>query len=215
MARRDHQLWAAIGGRAKRENGIVMHHHKLNQQICDRLLSYDPETGTLRWKERERMFFPTDMHWLSWNAQNAGGEAFTSVTNNGYRTGAIFHRNYLAHRVIWLLCYGKWPTGEIDHINGDRSDNRLVNLRDVTAAVNSLNKCILSNNTSGVVGVMLFKATGRWQAQIKKGGIKIHLGYFKDFEDAVNARRTAEMKLGFHPNHGRPKRAHNEGRRLI
>lgn len=193
----------------------MINDRNLTKELCDRLLSYDKCTGLLFWKERERCFFRTDEHFSSWNSQNAGAEAFTSVSGTGYKVGAIFHRNYLAHRVIWLMCKGEWPDSEIDHINGNPSDNRIINLRDVPASVNSVNKRIGSNNTSGVIGVMRFKATGKWQAQIKKSGVKYHLGYFDDFDDAVKARRAAESSFGFHENHGRQAQAFNERERLL
>lgn len=112
-------------------------------------------------------------------------------------------RKYQLHRIIWLLTHGDWPRGCIDHINGDRTDNRPANLRDVTRQENSMNQALNSRNTSGVVGVRWRERYGKWEAQIKVSGRHQYLGRFASFEAAVAARKEAERLNGFHPNHGR------------
>ncbi len=99
-------------------------------------------------------------------------------------------------------CEGE-PSGEIDHINGDRTDNRICNLRDVTSAGNSCNRRRQDRNTSGVTGVAWDKRASRWQARIGLNGKQKYLGYFDSLDEAVAARKAAELELGFHPNHGR------------
>ena len=121
--------------------------------------------------------------------------------------GRIFDKPYKAHRVIWAMCHGGWPIHGIDHIDGDRTNNRFENLRDVTQSKNMRNSSIRSDNTSGVVGVYLEKKSGTWYAQIKTGGTVKHLGQFPSFEDAVAARAAAEIKYKYHKHHGRDEHA--------
>lgn len=147
------------------------------------LLHYDPENGRLFWRD-------------------GSGEAFTSVDTKGYRRGTILGRRIRAHRVIWALVHGEWPE-QIDHINGDRQDNRLRNLRNVLSCENQRNMRRPSNNTSGIIGVSFFTASRRWRAHISFGGVQHHLGYFATKEEAAEARRRAEREFGYHPNHGR------------
>lgn len=127
----------------------------------------------------------------------------------GYTAGADPHlrigiagKLYLLHRVIWLMVYGEWP-GEVDHINGDASDNRLVNLRDVTHEENGRNQRLRSNNQSGALGVCWHKGSRKWRAVIVVNNKQIHIGMFADKVDAMAARKSAEKKYGFHNNHGR------------
>jgi hypothetical protein len=105
--------------------------------------------------------------------------------------------------VIWCHVYGEWPEKNlvIDHINGDEKDNRIQNLRLVTHSENNKNSSRPKSNTSGVIGV--HKKRGKWIAQIQENYKKITVGSFDSFEDAVKARKEAELKYGFHENHGR------------
>jgi hypothetical protein len=99
--------------------------------------------------------------------------------------------------------HGEFPTYQIDHIDGDGLNNRLENLRDVTQLENLRNMTLYRNNTSGRIGVCFVKREGKWCAQIgTKSGSK-HLGHFSNFDDAVTARKAAEVELGYHENHGR------------
>lgn len=162
-------------------------------EVLRQLLRYDPETGGLIWRPRGI---------ASWDARWADKPAFTA-SSNGYRVGHLHCRLIMAHRVIWAIAHGAWPAFDIDHINGDRSDNRLVNLRSVTRQENLRNSKVARHNTSGVRGVS--RATGgkKWKACIGAGNRTIHLGRFDSFEEAVAARRMAEIAHGYHPNHGR------------
>lgn len=172
-----------------------------SQDILKQLLDYDPETGALYWRARPREFFQSEHGWKVWNAKHAGREAFTS-SSAGYRQGLIFKKKYLAHRVIW-----KWMTGdeapELDHENHVRSDNRWDNLRPVTRSQNNQNMSRRSDNTSGVTGIFWEKACSKWRVQIRLNGKRKHIGVYRNFEDAVRARKHAEVKHGFHPNHGK------------
>lgn len=179
----------------------------LTYELAIRFLRYEPQTGRLFWKERSPELFAAgntskESVCKTWNKRFAGKEAFTA-SNTGYRYGAIFAQLYLAHRVIWLMVHKAWPEDQIDHINGDRADNRIKNLRAVTNRQNCKNQCARSDNSTGVTGVYWFKRDSRWVSSITSDGKTVHLGYFDSFEDAVNARKIAEAQLGFHANHGR------------
>lgn len=139
-----------------------------------------------------------------WNAEYADCEAFVCVDVRGYKGGAIFDVTFRAHRVIWAMVHGKWPEDEIDHINHDKADNRIENLRDVTRQENCRNRSMNSNNTSGTTGVHWSNASKIWVARIKiGGGALVHIGSFKNKQDAIDARKAAEIKYGFHLNHGK------------
>lgn len=108
-----------------------------------------------------------------------------------------------AHRLAWRLHYGAWPEGMIDHINGNGLDNRIENLREVDSFDSAKNKPLQKNNTSGVVGVRLYKPNGKWVATISNKGKKITIGYFDKKDDAIKARRDKEIEFSYHSNHGR------------
>lgn len=105
------------------------------------------------------------------------------------------------HRAVWAMFYNYWPI-EIDHINGDRQDNRIENLREVTRSENLRNARRRCTNVSGVTGVSWDTKLSRWVAVIQTTYNK-YLGSFDSFEEAVAARKAAEIKYGYHPNHGR------------
>lgn len=172
------------------------------QSALLQLLSYEPETGELFWKPRATGTFPSERSAKRWNTIYAGQEAFTGVHVTGYREGRIHSERYKAHRVIWKMVFGEDPS-EIDHVNGDRADNRLANLREVDRTGNARNRAIHTSNTSGVIGVMWHKATGKWLAKIGVGYSSRHLILSDSFDEAVAARKAAEVQHGFHPNHGR------------
>jgi hypothetical protein len=169
-----------------------------------------PDTGQLVWLPRPEGLFKstarrTAAHQANnWNSRYAGTPALGSLMKNGYRIGAFLGVEILAHRAMWCIVFGAWPEGYIDHINGDRSDNRIRNLRDVDQQTNMRNARISRANTSGCTGVHFHKATGKWQSHITVSGRTKTLGMFEDFEDAVSARKEAEALHGFHVNHGRP-----------
>lgn len=137
-----------------------------------------------------------------WNTRYAGKEAFTAISN-GYRRGRIFDHSFSAQRVVWAYVHGKWPANDIDHINGKRDDNRIVNLRDVTNADNHKNMRKRSDNTSGFTGVTWCKLYNKWNASIQVSGKRKNLGYFHDIDEAKTARMRAVAANAFHPNHGK------------
>lgn len=152
-------------------------------------LLYCSETGVFTWRTRDRNL----------SGLKAGGVCPTS----GYSRIRLGGRLISAHRIAVALAYGSWPDGEVDHINGNRTDNRLVNLRVVTRAINQRNKSKYKNNCTGVVGVHWHKQHRKWCAKIQKNKKNITLGVFHDFDQAVEIRRAAERKMQFHENHGR------------
>jgi hypothetical protein len=173
------------------------------------VLRYEPETGKLFWLNRPVSMFSNKTCGgaaalaRGWNGKHAGTEALRQIDMHGYKRGNALGKVRKAHQVAWALHYGEWPTGNIDHINGDPADNRIVNLRCVSHAENCRNQKLRSTNTSGVMGVRLNKATGKWDAFIRANYRHVHLGRFATKDEAVAARKQAERSAGFHENHGR------------
>lgn len=159
-------------------------------------LRLDPETGRLYWRD-----WPGADH--RWRARFVGKEAFTCERPDGYREGRIDRTAYRAHRVVWALYHGEDPAGQIDHIDHDRQNNCIKNLRVVTHAENHKNTSPKKNNTSGRTGITHRRTEGKWVARITVGYKEKHLGYFSRFEDAVAAREAAEVAFAFHQNHGK------------
>ncbi len=166
-----------------------------------REILYHSANGNLYWKLRPRKYFKTDRDMKAWNTLYAGQQAFKRQDKFGYYNGTLFKKNFRAHRVIWALGYGSWPSDELDHINGNTSDNRIENLRVVSSAENKRNARIGKRNTSGLIGIR--KRGDKWYAQIWYEGNPIYLGTFPKLDEAIAVRNNAEEKLGFHPNHGR------------
>ncbi len=164
-------------------------------------LSYNPDTGELNWLSRPEHHFSTRRGCSVFNSQHAGKPA-GNLTPVGYISVFLLRANYPSHRLAWKLFYGEDPKLVIDHINGVKHDNRIVNLRDVSRATNGL-CCVKSvSNKSGVTGIGWSKAAGKWLAQICFTGENHYLGIFSDLADAVAARKAAEQALGFSASHG-------------
>lgn len=143
-------------------------------------------------------YFSSDRDRRIWNTRFAGKPALCTVAHNGYLYGAIFGENWSSHRIAWLHATGEVPV-EVDHINGIRSDNRLANLRAVDRKANCRNQAKHRRNTSGQIGVSWSKGMKKWDVRIAQK----RLGFFADYEEAVAVRKSAELALSFHPNHGR------------
>ena len=151
----------------------------LNADEVRRLLHYDQETGVLRWKQ--------DM--TTWT--RAGSEAGV-IQMGKYRRVGIRGRYYMAHRLAWLIVTGMWPTHEIDHINGNKADNRWVNLRAATTTQNRRNT--RHQNRSGLIGASYHAGSGRYRAQIRVDGRRIFLGWFQTAKEASAAYVAAAIR---------------------
>lgn len=173
-----------------------------DQNRLNEALLYDPVTGALDWRARPRHHFSSDVEMRRWNTRYAGKPALSNQNREGYLTGGFDGVAYQAHRIIWKMMTGNDPD-YIDHINGHRNENSWANLREVDWGTNYQNQCTASNNTSGSLGVYLNKRTGKWIARICVNRRQINLGTFANQADAITARKQAETKYGFHPNHGR------------
>lgn len=124
----------------------------------------------------------------------------------GYLTVQLKAQVYRVHRLVWQLFYGDLtPDSQIDHINGERADNRIVNLRKVTNLENHRNRKKSVRNTTGYAGVSIYKADGkvRFRASIRNKGKLISLGLYDSAEAAYQTRLRANKEYGYHPNHGR------------
>lgn len=169
------------------------------------LLICDAEAGHLIWKRRPVEMFGglnPELTCRTWNGRNAGKRALCTMNGHGYLHGAIFGRSTKAHSVIWAMHHGTWAS-LLDHINGDKTDNRIANLRQVSVAENARNTKLSRVNTSGHQGVHWDGVNGAWVSKIKVDKRTIFLGRFREIRDAVSARKDAEAQNGFHPNHGR------------
>jgi len=152
--------------------------HDLAQQQIKSLLDYRPQTGIFVWTK---------------NAGNVKAGKIAGVVLNGYRRINIGDDCYLGHHLAWLFVHGEWPKA-IDHINGNRDDNRIDNLRLATPSQNGANKRKPESNTSGRKGVTIAE-NGKFVASIRCLGKDYHLGTFGTLEDASEAYLAAAKKL--------------------
>ncbi len=173
----------------------------LTQSRLKEILHYNPETGDFIWKES---------HGKCTKGRIAGG-----LTSQGYWRIGIDKTRYRGHLLAWLYMYGhmpKHPKEQIDHINQNRSDNRIVNIRLLSSDFcqtahekNSRNYSQRSDNTSGCTGVCLCKESNKWHAKIYVNKKPKSLGRHENIADAIKARKEAEVEYGYHENHGNKK----------
>lgn len=150
---------------------------------ADRLreqLDYDPETGIFKWKISKRCV--------------AIGDIAGTDTERGYRLICIDGKRHYEHRLAWLHYYGNAPVDQIDHINRDKKDNRICNLREASPAQNQMNGGVKSHNISGIRGVRLRKNRPGYYARITFEGKQRHLGVFSTAEEAESAYKEAAKK---------------------
>lgn len=153
----------------------------IDLELLRAVVSYDAETGIFRWVNSK-------------GPRKAGVEAGTLTTQNRI-TICINRQNHSAHRLAWLYVYGVLPSGDIDHLNGNPSDNRICNLRDVPHGVNLENqRKPQKSNTSGKLGVCI-KADGRITASISVAGVQRHLGSFRNVDAAHECYLQAKREL--------------------
>ena len=151
------------------------------EEACENLL-YEPDTGVFRWKKDS-----------GWDAK-AGAQA-GSVHRSGYRRIGVCGALVYAHRLAWLMHHGKPPADQIDHINGNRDDNRIANLRDANAQINSQNHVVTKAQRSSLVGVMSDGANGLWAAQVRFKGTVVRAGGFKTIEAAHSMYLELKRRL--------------------
>lgn len=154
----------------------------LNREKLQEMLNYDPQTGIFVWRVdrgKARKGAPA-------GRRNDCGYIIIRINGRGYR----------AHRLAWLWTDGNWPSSDLDHINGNRSDNRVANLREATRAQNNMNARLRGDNKTGFKGVFFNKQNRRWQARVTKDGRQIHAGCFDTAEQAHAAYYEA-AKLHF------------------
>ena len=157
----------------------------ITQETLKSLLHYCPDTGIFTYLVR------------SAQCVQVGEMAGCLHKQNGYLHIKILGKNYKAHRLAWIYVYGEFPPSEIDHVNRIRADNRICNLRLAIRSENMQNKSKYQNNKSGYVGVHWNKTAKKWRAYISINRKRIHLGGFADMDEAIEARKSGEIK--YHP----------------
>lgn len=176
--------------------------------LLHQLFRYEPETGKIFHRLRPPHLFKEggsvsqEGYAKRWNAKWADKDA-GQITNDGYVMVFALGGRYLVHRLAFKMIYNREPVA-CDHINGDRTDNRIGNLREVTNAQNCRNAAVQKRNKVGCPGVLKSKNGQRWYARVTCHGKAHFLGSFDTLDQAIAARKDAQTKLGFHPNHGRP-----------
>lgn len=166
-------------------------------------LKYDPELGSFTWIVGRKSHAGT---------AKAGAVA-GQLNGNGYRYLGLMRFVYTEHRLAWLYMTGSWPTQQIDHVDGNRSNNKWHNLRQVTAKQNSENRVrARADSPYGVTGVSRIKESGKWRAVLKNNRKFVHLGCFNTLEEAVSARKEGERIHFTHsPVCARPSEGRDEG----
>ena len=162
----------------------------MNSDYLNTILQYDRDTGVFKWKVKK-------------SKNTIVGSEAGSNHSKGYLTVYIDGKNYFLHRLAWMMEYGEFPKHTIDHINHNRKDNRIKNLRSVSYSKNNKNLSMRKSNNSGFTGVYWKKDRSKWIASITVDGVGISLGSYINIEDAINARKEANVKYGFHENHGK------------
>lgn len=163
---------------------------KVNQDQIKHAFDYNPDTGVVTWKN------PTGPRVKKGDIVKCNRVTYGAVMVLGV--------SIRIHRLIWIYVNGEINKDEIDHINGIRDDNRIVNLRVVTKRDNLKNKCIYRNNKTGISGVRNDDKSGKYRSFINTKDVKyMGLGSYDNIFDAACARKSAEIKYGYHKNHGR------------
>lgn len=163
----------------------------LTQGILKTFLHFDRDTGIFT--RIARTIASTQLGTVAGNVQG-------TLPDAGYIQISLLGKLYGAHRLAWLYEYGHLPEKQIDHINHDRTDNRIANLRVVDNHTNMKNKSLYTTNSSGYTGVE--KHGNNWKARIGVNGTKVLLGVYSTYEEAVAARKAGEKLLSYHNNHG-------------
>lgn len=154
----------------------------LTQEVVVSLLSYDPASGEFVWRDNRTNPMRIKI----------GQRAGSLHAKSGYINVAILGRTFRAHRIAWLYMTGKWPKADVDHKNGERSDNRWFNLRDATRSQNAFNQRRSKPNKSGIRGV--YPHGKKWRVIVGLNNELVRLGTFSTKEEAEKVRRDFEQK---------------------
>lgn len=159
----------------------------MNYNELHEYFNYDASSGVLTWKKK--------------SGKCVVGEEAGYVSTDGYRYFGFKGKVLKTHRAIYLMMTGELPKF-VDHIDQNRLNNRWNNLRGASVTDNNRNCSLQKNNTSGVVGVSWSNDRKKWVAMIWHNSKPVPLGRFKEKEDAIAARKAAEIQYGYHANHG-------------
>jgi hypothetical protein len=174
--------------------------------LVARTFDYDTMTGALIWKWRPRDMFKSDLAWTGINKRYTGkraGHTHTCTVGKKYVQVWFCGRLHYAHRIVWVMHNGPIPDGmQIDHVDGDGTNNRIENLRLVTPTENKRNMRKPKTNTSGYVGVTYDKRAKRYVAMVGHKDGTTYLGQAGTAEGAFALRQAYNAANGFHPNHG-------------
>lgn len=160
----------------------------ITQKELKEILSYDEKTGIFISK-------------INRGKKIKKGNVLGTLIN-GYLCVMINYKFYKLHILAWLYIYGVYPNNQIDHKNRNKIDNRIDNLRDITQKKNCQNRGKRKDNKSGITGVYRNEKNNNWVCGIRVDGKYYHLGSFKNFDDAVDARRKALKDFEFYKGHG-------------
>lgn len=164
----------------------------LTQERLKEVLHYNPETGIFT--RRIRTSNSVHVGDVAGTIKRCAGKRYISIRVNS--------KKHSAHRLAVLYMTGKFPDDQVDHDDGNGLNNKWLNLNEVTGLQNSKNQRKRSTNTTGCMGVCWVKQEEAWRSRINVNNVSSYLGYFTDFFEACCARKSAENKYGFHPNHG-------------
>lgn len=166
---------------------------KITQELLHQLFNYNPLTGIFLFKERTSNLKRSSKDDVRWNKRYAGKVAGFDHYE-GYRSISIYGKQQMAHRMAFLYTHGFTPE-IIDHINQDKKDNRISNLRPASKSENAMNAKRPSTSSSGIKGVSFHKPTGKWRARVMVDKKEVHLGLFFTAPDAAIAVTKARAEL--------------------
>lgn len=162
----------------------------ITADMAHELLRYDADTGEFTWLPRSEEM----PDYKRFNARYAGKSA-GSRHPRGYVSIHFLGSIFRAHRIAWLMHYGQWPSLDIDHANGNPSDNRIANLREALHVENMQNKRVYQNNTTGHPGIAFAPWMNKWRARIATAGRIINVGSFTTRDEAISAYVAAKAEL--------------------
>lgn len=193
----------SVGSSANPSSFPAKQVQRMDQNLIRKLLRYDRHTGHFYWRARQPALFSelnqSVRNWRVWNKKFAGVRA-GYVSARGYRYIKLGTKLIKEHRLVWLYCHGRHPAGSVDHIDGDRQNNRISNLRLASNSQNGINS-LVARGASGLRGVRWAKYANKWRVGIKINGRSVHLGYFDDKSEAAAAyeAKVTEVHGDFSP----------------